>query len=155
MRSERAFITFRVAGDKLVPEDVTKLLGLKPTLEYAKGARYRRAPNGPELTGRTGVWYFSTDMFMGKPLEHHIGYLLDRFAGKEKLEQFKKFLRENSLHAILTCFWAGPPTQKAPIIPDRLRDFLKSIPVDLETDFDNDMDETPPREGREMNRFGP
>lgn len=80
MKFERTFATFRISGDNLVPDEITKLLNIKPTLAYAKGMRYRRGPRSPELVGRTGVWYFSTDQLKSSHLEEHVTWLLKIFA---------------------------------------------------------------------------
>jgi hypothetical protein len=55
IRREKAYATFRVAGDKLDPEQVTALLGMAPTRAYAKGQHYRRSERGQEVVGKTGL----------------------------------------------------------------------------------------------------
>jgi hypothetical protein len=59
--SVKAYATLRIAGDKLVPEQVTQILKVVPTTAYAKGEHYSGGPRSPDLIGRTGVWYFCTD----------------------------------------------------------------------------------------------
>jgi hypothetical protein len=140
MKFERTFATFRIAGDNLVPEQITRLLNIEPTLAYAKGAHYRRGPHSPELVGRTGIWYFSTDQLKSDYLEEHVNLLLHKlFADKEKLSQLKRLIEQNSLRAVMTFFWAGPPGAKPPVIPkQQLSHIFKSIPVEIEEDFDTD-----------------
>jgi Domain of unknown function (DUF4279) len=130
--SERTFATFRVAGDNLVPDEVTKLLRIKPTLAYAKGQLY-----GPRhLKGRTGVWFLSTDgVVKSNSLKDHVSWLLEVVLNYKLLP---KFVAENSLHAVLTCFWHGPSGVSAPIIPADLGDWLKKQHIQLETDFESD-----------------
>ena len=56
----RAFATLRFAGDALDPDEISRVIKEKPTKAYRKGQTYRSGPYGPDVTGRTGVWYFST-----------------------------------------------------------------------------------------------
>jgi hypothetical protein len=145
MRSERAFATFRIAGDNLVPAQVTNLLGLQPTLAYAKGQSYKRKPRGPELIGKTGVWYYSTDTLKSSHLEDHVKQLLSQIAldRSDRRTQLKRLLEQNSLHAVMTFFWAGPAGAEPPKISSEFIETLKSIPVDIEKDFDTDYE--PPK----------
>ena len=138
-KSERAFATLRMAGDDLVPSHITKLLGVAPTLAYAKGERYKRSPDGAQLIGRTGVWYRSTDAFESGHLEEHIQRLLDVIVSNpEKRIQLKRLLEENSLRAVMTVFWSGPAGAKPPEISNQIIETLVSIPVSIERDFDTD-----------------
>jgi hypothetical protein len=142
---EHTFLTFRVSGDRLVPDQVTNLLGLQPTLAYAKGMPYQRRTDGPSVIGRTGVWFFCTDSTTD-PVSVHLGYLLKQLSNG-RLQAFKDLLRQNALQAVLTCFWSGPPNKTPPILPDTLRRFLQSIPIAIEIDFAADTTDTPPHEG--------
>lgn len=137
MNSERTFATFRVAGDDLVPDKLTKLLGIDPTLAYAKGQHYRRRSGSPNLTGRTGVWFLSTDNnIKSDRLTDHIEWLLSRLMPVQA--KLSRFIDENSLHAVVTCFWHGPRGSLAPIIPKETHDLIEAIPAKLEEDFDSD-----------------
>src|SRR5690348_2084392 len=63
MKSEnrsRAFATLRLAGDALDPDEISRVIKEQPTRAYRKGQKYRTGPHGPEIVGKTGVWYFST-----------------------------------------------------------------------------------------------
>jgi Domain of unknown function (DUF4279) len=141
MKSERTFATFRVAGDSLVPEQLTKLLGIDPTLAYAKGEHYSRGPRSRDLRGRTGVWFLSTDdEVVSNRLTDHIEWLVSRIAPNQV--KLRRFIDQNSLHAVMTCFWHGPAGAKPPIVPKEARDILEAIPAKLEEDFDTD-DQSP------------
>jgi hypothetical protein len=141
MKSERTFATFRVAGDSLVPDQLTKLLGIHPTLAYAKGEHYSRGPRSRDLRGRTGVWFLSTDdEVQSNSLADHIEWLLSQIAPNQA--KLRRFVEQNSLHAVMTCFWHGPPGARPPIVPRQALDILEKIPAKLEEDFDTD--EQPP-----------
>src|SRR5580704_9633307 len=47
------------AGDRLEPDRITALLGVKPTIAYRKGEIYKRS-RGHEIRGRTGLWRLTT-----------------------------------------------------------------------------------------------
>jgi hypothetical protein len=57
----RAFATLRFAGDALDPDEISRVVKEQPTKAYRKGQIYRSGPHGPNVIGRTGVWYFSTN----------------------------------------------------------------------------------------------
>jgi hypothetical protein len=139
----KAYATFRVAGDNLDPEQVTKLLGMEPTRAHAKGQHYRRSERGQELVGKTGVWYFSTAKVVASDsLEDHVTYLLKLgiAADSEKAKHLRKLIEGNSLHAAVTFFWSGPPGAKHPSVPKGIIDTFKNIPAKIEEDFDNDYE---------------
>jgi hypothetical protein len=141
MKSERAFATFRVAGDKLDPDELTKLLGIHPTLAYAKGQRYSTGPHSPDLKGRTGVWFVSTDhQVQSSRLADHIRWLLDEVEPHKT--QLKRFIDQEGLHAVVTCFWHGPSGSKPPVISAQTLKSIESVPAKLEVDFGTD-DELP------------
>ena len=56
----RTYATLRFAGDALDPDEISRVVKEQPTRAYRKGQRYRPGPRSPEVTGKTGVWYFST-----------------------------------------------------------------------------------------------
>jgi hypothetical protein len=140
MSFEHAFATFRVAGAGLHPDAVTKVLGLSPDLQYEKGKKYRRKAGGPELTGKTNLWYYSTDKHLSNsaPLEEHVSFLLKMIFSNEAA--LKNLIKESSSHAVLTMFWSGPTASKVPPVPDKLVAMLHSIPVEVELDFDTDAE---------------
>jgi Domain of unknown function (DUF4279) len=141
MKSERTFATFRVAGDSLVPDQLTKLLGIHPTLAYGKGEHYTRGPRSRDLKGRTGVWLLSTDAeVQSNRLTDHIEWLLSRITPNQA--KLRRFIEQNSLHAVMTCFWHGPPGARPPVVPKQALDVLEAIPAKLEEDFD--ADDQPP-----------
>jgi hypothetical protein len=141
MKFERAFATVRIAGDNLVPDKVTDLLGAAPTLAYAKGQSYKRSPNSGELIGKTGVWYYSTERFDNNDLAEHAKQVLSLIASDaEKRTGLKELLERNSLRAVVTFFWAGPAGATAPEIPGHVIEKLESIPLTIERDFDTDYE---------------
>jgi Domain of unknown function (DUF4279) len=72
----RAFATLRFAGDELDPDEISRIIKEQPARAYRKGQTYRSGPHGPDVTGRTGVWYFSTrKKIQSKDLADHFSAL--------------------------------------------------------------------------------
>jgi hypothetical protein len=139
-----AFATLRVSGDDLVPAEVTKILKILPTKAYAKGEHYAGGPRSPDLTGRTGVWFFSTDTVVaGNNLADHLSFLarllLPGSGEAGPMPRLQQLLRRRSLRVSVSCFWHGPADAKKPAIPRSFTDLLKLVPADIETDFDVDL----------------
>ena len=55
----RAFATLRFVGDALDPDEISDVVKERPTKAHRKGEIYRPSPRSPEVTGKTGIWYFS------------------------------------------------------------------------------------------------
>ena len=64
--ASQMFATLRFAGDALNPDEISRVVGQQPTRAYRRGQRYKPGPRSPDITGKTGVWYFST----GRELSH-------------------------------------------------------------------------------------
>jgi hypothetical protein len=142
MRSEpsdtiRTYATFRLAGDKLDPHAVTRHLRLVPTLAYAKDERYSRGDRSQNLTGRTGVWFFSTKKLVASQrLVEHADLLMKLIMpGPTDIARLHQLIRRDGLDATMTLFWFGRGSAKKPAVPRSLPDFLKLLPASLETDF--------------------
>ena len=139
----RAFATLRVAGDDLVPNEVTKVLKIVPTTAYAKGEHYAAGPRSPDLVGRTGVWFFSTKgVVAGNQLGDHLAFLarllLPGSGEAGPLPRLQQLVRRRSLRVAVSCFWHGPVGARKPSIPRSVGEMLKLIPAEIETDFDAD-----------------
>ena len=144
----RAFATLRVAGDDLVPDEVTRILKIVPTTAYAKGEHYSAGSRSADLVGRTGVWFFSTKgVVAGNLLADHLAFLarllLPGSGEVGPLPRLQQVLRRRSLRVSLSCFWHGPAGARKPSIPRSVTHLLKLIPAEIETDFE--VDERPSR----------
>jgi len=58
-------------GDKLVPEEISKLLGAVPTSAYAKGHQLRSG-----ATSRSGIWSLSARVTEPEDLDRQVSELL-------------------------------------------------------------------------------
>jgi Domain of unknown function (DUF4279) len=138
-----SFATFRVAGDRLVPDEITSILQTAPTSAYQKGAKVKFGARSPETAGKTGMWFLSTDRIVSSPnLEDHLRYIFPTvfMPGGDVLRfaAFHDLLKKKSLKAHLTIFWHGPSRGKKPSLPPSFEAMLKAIPADIEVDFDTD-----------------
>jgi hypothetical protein len=141
--SVRAFATLRIAGDRLVPDEVTSLLKIVPTTAYAKGQHYSGGPRSPDLVGQTGVWYFSTKgVVAGNHLADHLGFvarlLLPGSGEAGPLPRLQQLMRRRLLRASVSCFWHGASGARKPTVPRAVNELLALPPADLVTDFETD-----------------
>jgi hypothetical protein len=119
-----------------------------PTAAYAKGERHSAGPRGPDLIGRTGVWYVSTKgVVEGNQLADHLAFvarlLLPGSGQAGPLPSLQQLPRRGTLRVSLSCLWHGPADARKPSTPRSAIELLKLVPAELETDFD--VDERPSR----------
>ena len=136
----RAFATLRFAGDALDPDEISRVMKEQPTRAYRKGEKYRTGPHGPEIVGKTGVWYFSTRRSIPSNdlIEHleALARLVSPFADDGKrLRELREIMERENLKAHVTCFWRGPPGADGPSIPTVVTEPLSRIPADIQVDF--------------------
>jgi len=136
----RAFATLRFAGDALDPDEISRVVKEQPTRAYRKGERYRPGPRSPEVTGKTGVWYFSTRRkIQSKDLTDHLDALVTLifpFADQDRrLKELHDIMERENLQAHVTCFWRGPSGANQPSIPSVVSGALHRLPADIEVDF--------------------
>ena len=131
----------RFAGDTLDPGEMSRILNEEPTRAYRKG--YRPSARSPEITGKTGVWYFSTRRKIpGNDLTDHLDALVRLIfpfaVADERLKELRDIMAREDLEAHVTCFWRGPPGSPEPSIPFSMTDSLGRLPADIDMDFAND-----------------
>jgi Domain of unknown function (DUF4279) len=139
----RAFATLRFTGDTLDPDEISRIVKEEPTRAYRKGQQYRPGPRSPEVTGKTGVWYFSTRRRIpGNDLVDHLDALvrliLPFAAADKRLRELREIMEREHLEARVTCFWRGPPGAPKPSIPLSVTNWLERLPADIEADFANE-----------------
>jgi hypothetical protein len=136
----RAFATLRFAGDALDPDEISRVINVKPTRAYRKGETYRSGPHGPAVTGRTGMWYFSTRRKIpSKDLADHLNALerlVAPFGDQDlRLKELRDIMERRNLQAHVTFFWRGPPGTQHPFVPAEAIAALRRLPADIEPDF--------------------
>lgn len=147
-RSEtrKTYATFRVSGDRLDPEQVTRVLRHVPTVAYAKGEKYFAGQRTGYLTGRTGVWLVSTrDIVASDNLHDHLLYVIGMLIpGRQNimpLAHLRALIARKGLRAELSAFWHGTHGAKKPAIPRAVTEVMKLLPGEIEADFDTDHGE--------------
>ena len=139
-KTVRAFATLRFAGDALDPDEISRAVKEQPTKAYRKGETYRSGPHGPDVTGRTGVWYFSTrEKILSKDLADHLN-MLERLVAPfgdqdSRLKELRDIMERRNLQAHVTFFWRGPPGTEHPSVPSAATTALRRLPADIEPDF--------------------
>jgi hypothetical protein len=136
----RAFATLRFAGDTLDPDEISRVVKEQPTHAYRKGQRFRPGPRSPEVTGKTGVWYFSTKRkIASKDLTDHLDALVRLvfpFGDEDKrLRELRELMERENLQAHVTCFWRGLPGADTPSVSSVVAGALERLPADVEVDF--------------------
>ena len=139
----RAFATLRFAGDALDPDEISRVVKEQPTKAYRKGQTFRSGPHGPDVTGRTGVWYFSTKRKVkSKNLADHLN-VLERLVAPfgdqgVRLKELSDIMENKNLQAHVTCFWRGPAGVQRPSISPMATATLRRLPADIEPDVETE-----------------
>jgi hypothetical protein len=142
--TRKTYITFRVVGDSLAPEAITKVLRAVPTVQYAKRQTYFAGPRTSELIGKTGLWSLSTDKLVASNnLRDHLAYLLgvlipDRQDANPLFQLHTLLTKHQDWRTDLSCFWHGRLGAKRPSIPKFVTEVMKFLPAAIETDFATD-----------------
>jgi hypothetical protein len=137
-----ALATLRFVGDALDPDEISNTLRQKPTRAYRKGERYKSGPRSPELSGKTGLWYLSTDdITPSNNLRDHLDALIRLISPfgdhDRRLRQLREIMDKRDLEAHLTLFWRGAPGAEKPSISSVQADVFRHLNADIETDFDD------------------
>lgn len=77
---QRAVASLRIAGDDLVPDEVSKLLGATPSLARTKGQRIS-LNFGRSRTARFGQWHLQASDTEPEDLDGQVAELLDQLTG--------------------------------------------------------------------------
>jgi hypothetical protein len=129
------------SGDRLEPGEITRLLGVAPTIAYRKGEIYNQVRDH-EIRGRTGLWRLTTRQHVETTeLADHLAYLLEiLFPGGSRkfVEPLRTVMREFGLEADVDCFWYGEKGAVPPAISEEIRAAFAEIGATIETDFDTD-----------------
>jgi len=157
----RSFVMFRVTGDNLVPDEITEIFSLLPSLAYRKGDDYRLENSVIPIKGKTGVWYFNTEhILLSNKISDHLVFLIGILCPEgalwgsfspiapstqpignkipAKLVKFRQLLHKRELKAAITIFWHGAGGARPPAIPRVVGSLFREIPIDIELDFEAD-----------------
>jgi Domain of unknown function (DUF4279) len=136
------FVTLRFSGDRLVPEEITAVVGVPPTLAYRKGEAYRTGAGGQTATGRTGVWYLSTRRVLdSRRLSDHLDHLVNILSptdGSDHVAALRDLMARDGSEVDISCFWHGKHGAVPPVIPRSIGAAFARLGATIESDFDTD-----------------
>jgi hypothetical protein len=129
----KAFATLRFAGDRLDPDQISRILHIQPTKITKKGVQGRQS----------NIWYLSTDKLIpGSELMDHIGFLLYLLfpapGDLNRVIALRDLLKRRNLESHVTCFWHGKSRARKPVVPDVVHKLFELISAEIQTDFDSD-----------------
>ena len=122
--------TFRLLGDMLDPEEVSRALGITPTIARRKGDTYGN-PKRP-VVSRTGIWALESEgAVAGADLEAHLGFLLNQLVFKASVVAK---LIQGGLTGDILCYWMSGTGQGGPALGAETIRRIASLGVGLEFD---------------------
>ena len=126
-----AHATFRIMGETLDPDEVTRLLGIEPSFARRKGDKFGN-PKRP-VTSRTGIWALESEKsVISSDLELHLDFLLSSLGSKASI--LRKLVQEG-LEADIFCFWMSGTGRGGPMLgADTIRR-IADLGVILDFDF--------------------
>lgn len=80
-RIAESMVSLRVAGDNLVPAEVTALLGVEPSLSYRKG-EVLSSRSGKEILRKTGMWSLRAEVCKPEEVDAQVAELLSKLPGE-------------------------------------------------------------------------
>jgi len=77
---QRAVATLRISGDDLLPDEVSDLLGTRPTTSHAKGQELNLRSGRSRIT-RHGIWQLSATDTEPEDLDSQVAEILGQLSG--------------------------------------------------------------------------
>jgi len=95
-------VSFALRSDNLVPEEITKTLGVRPSWAFRKGDRYKSVSG--ILEQPWGVWAVdSKDAVKSREPEAHAKYILDLL--EPRADQIRRLIGGKDLHVSMRIWW--------------------------------------------------
>jgi hypothetical protein len=95
------YVTFRLVGENIAPEKISKTLAIIPTKSYSKGETYK-SKSGQVLVRPIGHWSLSTESNPSKSLESHCQDLVKQLDGRDTAIEL---LRKNDEYRVSIILW--------------------------------------------------
>jgi hypothetical protein len=153
----RTFVSFRILGDNLLPDEITDAMGLYPTEAHGKGYNFKLEKSPSDIKARTGVWYFDTEKLVSsQKLIDHTNFLVSTLCPEGtffgmlspvtptaephprliKILRLRNILQKRELYAVAGFFWHGVAGARHPSIPKPVHQLFRSVPIEIEQDFE-------------------
>ena len=127
-----AHATFRVIGEVLEPDDVTRALGVQPSQALR---RDQLVPTATQVRRQdTGVWLLKSEgMISSTSLERHLIFLLDQLEpGAAALNELR---HSQGLTTDFFCFWMSATGHGGPIFSAEIMQRVAGVGAELGIDF--------------------
>jgi hypothetical protein len=126
------YACFRILGDELDPEEVTKLLKVLPTECVRRGHPVRSLHGKREVRSRTGRWELSTQGSTNSTeLEEHLVLLLSKI---EPVSERIRLIRV-PVRVEFHCFWMSGTGQGGPVLSAKTLGRISRLGADLDFDL--------------------
>jgi hypothetical protein len=123
---------FRLMGDMLVPDMITREFGLVPTFSCRKGEEY--LSRAGQLRRPTGIWAIGSECsVLSTSLEVHIQYLLERL--EPRSDVIDRVRMECALDGDLHCVWVSATGHGGPVLSPALLGRIAQLSLVLDFDY--------------------
>ena len=130
----RTYAAFRLVGEDLDPEAVSRALGLEPDVARAKGEEITAGRVGPARQQRTGIWSLSTENHLtSTSLDSHLGHLLGRI--EPSRSQLEALRRDDDIRADFLCYWRSATGHGGPEVSAETLGRIAALGASLGIDF--------------------
>jgi hypothetical protein len=136
--------TFRLLGDRLITDEVTRRTGIEPTFASDKGALRStgRKKKSKTITQRTGAWYLSSEgQLQTTSVERHLIWLLDQI--EPARETFLEIAETHDAIADFFCYWLSASGHGGPEVSAGALARISRLNATLGFDFYGPYDDTP------------
>jgi hypothetical protein len=130
-------VTFRIYYDKISPDDITKLLRIKPSSTQVKGDRVKvKIKKKEQVTYRViklNGWFLeSADKIKSLDTRRHLDYILKKISKRHKEI---RGLVKNGAKVDITCFWISRQGHGGPTLSTKQMKLLTTLEIDISFDI--------------------
>lgn len=136
----RTYAAFRLVGDGIDPQTVSRALDLDPSLARAKGEEIPAGRIGRARRQRTGVWSLSTENLLDSTSpERHLVHLLD--AVEPASAELHRLRATDNLQADFFCYWLSATGHGGPEVSPETLGRIAGLQASLGLDFYGPFDD--------------
>jgi hypothetical protein len=135
---EKTHATFRLYYDKISPDEITKILKVRPTTTQVKGdralvkIRNRNKLSKNRIINLNGWFIESADKIKSKDTRRHLDYVLKKISKKSKEI---RGLIGNGAHADISCYWVSSQGHGGPTLSTKQMEILTTLGIDITFDI--------------------
>ena len=129
----RTNVMFRVIGKDLVPDEITGLLDLRPTVAHARGEMHK-VPRVGIRPWSNGHWSLCTEKLVAsRSVEDHVRFLLDQL--EVRTEEVRQILDDHRHRVSISFWWESTVEHGSFELPSSLFERLSHLCDDMEFHF--------------------